>query len=80
MDFLVVVAPALNAALALDKVAGPPRAVQIVHGDELFLDVRPGSHLGCTANEDTHLTSVDLRKQVFFLFVGFGVMDKGDFL
>ena len=37
MDFLIFVAPALNAALALGQVAGPPGTVQVMEGKQQIL-------------------------------------------
>ena len=51
-----------------------------MQGNQAFLNIGPCSHFCCAANDDPHLTGVDLREQGLFLLVGVGIMDKGDLL
>ncbi|MDE7262248.1 MAG: hypothetical protein K2N78_09360 [Oscillospiraceae bacterium] len=40
------------------------------------LDICSGSHLLCTANQNTHLTGTHFCEQFFLLHIGLGLMDK----
>ena len=78
MDGLVLVALALNAALSLGQVARPPRAVQVMQCHQAILDVGTRAHCLCTAQQHPHLAGAHLGEQLFFSYLGVGLMDKGD--
>ena len=80
MDSLVLVALALNAALSLGQVAGPPRAVQVMQRHQAILHVGACTHLGRAAQQDAHLAGADLGEQLLFAHLGVGLMDKGNLL
>ena len=80
MDSFVFVALPDNAALALLQVAGTPRAVQVMQGDEPVLDIHARSHLEGAAHKDAHLTSTNLGEQLLLFRLGVRVVDKGDLL
>ena len=65
MDSLVLVALALNAALSLGQVAGPPRAVQVMQRHQAILHVGACTHLGRAAQQDAHLAGADLENSSF---------------
>src|SRR5699024_9005135 len=76
MDGLVLVALALNAALSLGQVARPPRAVQVMQCHQAILDVGTRAHCLCTAQQHPHLAGAHLGEQLFFSYLGVGLMDK----
>ena len=78
--FLVLVALAEDAALALLDLGRLPRGVEVMQGDQAFLDVGAGAHLLRAADEHAHRTLPDLLEEGLFLGVGFGVADGGDLL
>ena len=80
MDSLVLVALALNAALSLGQVAGPPRAVQVMQCHQAVLDVGARAHFGRAAQQDAHLAGADLGEQLLFAHFGVSLMDKGNLL
>ena len=67
-----------NAPLPLLKVGRTPRAVEMVQGDELLLEVGACSHTLGAAQQDTHLTAPYFAEQVFLLYLALGVVDEGD--
>ena len=71
MNFFVAVALTLDAALALNQVAGPPRAVQIMECDQFVLDIGASSKLLRTAQQDAHLAGAHLCEKLLFLNIGF---------
>ena len=62
MDLFILVALALNAALPLGQVAGPPGAVQVMQRHKAVLHIGPGSHLLGTAEQNAHLAGTDFRE------------------
>ena len=78
MDLFILVALALNAALPLGQVAGPPGAVQVMQRHKAVLHIGPGPHLLGTAEQNAHLAGTDFREQLLFPHLGIGLMDKRD--
>ena len=76
----VLVALPHDASKALLEVAGPPGTIEIMQGNKPVLDIGACAHFGRAAHEDAHLASTHFGKQLLFLLLGFGIMDKGNFL
>ncbi len=76
MDKGILVALALDTALALGKVSRPPRTVQIMKCHQTVLHIGACAHLGGAAHKHTHLTGTDFRKQLLFPHFGVCFMDK----
>ena len=67
MDQGILVALALDTALALGKVSRPPRTVQVMERHKAILHIGASAHLGGASQQDTHLTGADLGEHLFFL-------------
>ena len=76
----ILVALPHDATKALLEVAGPPGTIEIMQGNKPVLDIGACAHFGRAAHEDAHLASTHFGKQLLFLLLGFGIMDKGNFL
>ena len=81
IDFhlLIFIALADDTPQPLLQIGGPPRAVQVMQGNELILDVSACAHFGRGTQQHPHLPGAHLGKQL--LLFGFAVcrVDKGDF-
>ena len=64
MDKRVLVALALDTALALGKVSRTPRTVQVMERHKAVLHIGASAHFGGAAQQDAHLPSADLWKTV----------------
>ena len=78
MDKGILVALALDTALALGKVSRSPRTVQVMKCHQTVLHIGACAHLGGAAQKDTNLTGTDFREQLLFPHFGIGFMDKSD--
>ena len=78
LDFLVLVALSDDTALPLLKVGRPPRAIKVVQGDELCLDVGAGAHLLRGADEHPDLAGAGLAEEFLLLGLGGGGVDEGN--
>ncbi len=76
MDKRILVALALDTALALGKVSRSARTVQVMKCHQTVLHIGACAHLGGAAQKDTHLTGTDFREQLLFPHFGVGFMDK----
>ena len=79
-DFLVFVALAEDAAVALLDFGRFPRCVEVMQGDQAFLDVGAGAHFLGAADQHADRAIPDLLEERLLLDVGFGVADGGDLL
>jgi hypothetical protein len=57
-----------------------PGGVEVMQGDEAFLDVGAGAHFLGTADQHANRTIPDFLEEGLFLGVGFGIADGGDLL
>ena len=78
MDKGILVALALDTALALGEVSGSPRTIQIMKCHQTVLHIGACAHLCGASQKDTNLTGTDLREQLLFPHFGIGFMDKSD--
>src|SRR5208337_3148889 len=78
LHFVVVVALAQDAALALGDVGGPPRAVEVVQGDGAELDVGPDAHFLGAAEQDGDGPGAAGGEQLAFVPVGFRFVHEPD--
>ena len=65
--FLVLVALAEDAAVALLDLGRLPRGVEVMQGDQAFLDVGAGAHLLGAADQHAHRTLPTFSKRACFL-------------
>jgi len=79
-DFLVFVALAKDAAVALLDLGGFPGGVEVMQRDQAFLDVGAGAHFLGTADQDANRALPYLLEERLFLGVRLGVTDGGDLL
>ena len=78
---LVVDVPlAVSSAVALLHVAGSPRCVQMVNGNDALLSVHTHAHLTGGADQHPDLALVHIGKEFLFLCVRVRFMDEGDLL
>ena len=77
MDGLIHIALTRDAALALFEIAGTPRGVEVVEGDEPVLYVCPRAHLGRGANEHAHIAGAHFGEQLLFLRLRVRRVNKG---
>ena len=78
MDKGILVALALDTALALGEVSGSPRTIQIMKCHQTVLHIGACAHLGSAAHKYTHLTGTNFGEQLLFPHFGIGFMDKSD--
>ena len=76
MDQRILVALALDTALALGKVSRTPRTIQVMERHKPVLHIGASAHFGGAAQQDAHLPSANLGKQFFLLHLGLGFVDK----
>ena len=76
----ILVALALDTALALGKVSRSPRTVQVMKCHQTVLHIGACAHLGGAAHKHTHLTGTDFGEQLLFPHLGIGLMDKSDLI
>ena len=77
MDSLVHIALTRDAPLALFEIAGTPRGVEVVEGDEPVLYVCTRAHLGRTAQEHAHIAGAHFGEQLLLLSLCVRRVDKG---
>ena len=66
MDKGILVALALDTALALGEVSGSPRTIQIMKCHQTVLHIGACAHLGSAAHKYTHLTGTNFGEQLLF--------------
>jgi hypothetical protein len=76
--FLILIALAQDAAVALLDFGRLPGGVEVVEGNQAFLHVGAGAHFLRAAQKDPHLARADFLEQRLFLGVGIGVAGGGD--
>ena len=76
LDLGVLVALAQGAAVALLKVGGTPRAVEVMQRDRARLDVGPDAHLLGGADDHRHLAGAARLEQPRLLGVVAGLVDE----
>jgi hypothetical protein len=77
---LICVSLPRNSAFALFDLSRLPGSIEVMQGDQAFLDVGAGAHFLGTADQHTHRTIPYFLEEGLFLGVGFGVADGGDLL
>ena len=76
----ILVALPHNAPAALLQIRRPPRAIQIMQGNQAILNIGACAHFLRTAHQHTHITAPHFGEQLHFLCFGVGAVYVGDFL
>src|ERR1035441_5763828 len=76
----ILVALAQYSALALLDVAGPPRSVEVMEGNEPLLYVHSGAHFLCRTKKDADAAGVHRIKQRLLLDVSLRIVNRRDLL
>ena len=80
LHFIIDVALAVSSAVTLFNIAGSPRCIQVVNGNDPLLSVHAHAHLTGGTDQYSYLAVVHIRKQLLFLGIGISFMDKCNFL
>ena len=78
--FLVMVALAENAAVALLDLGRFPGRIEMMQRRQAFLHIGAGAHLLGAAQQHAHRALPDFLKEALFLGVGLRLADRGDLL
>ena len=69
-----------STTVTLFNIARSPRCVKMVNGYDALLSVHADAHLAGRAYKHSDFAVIHICKELLFLCVGVGLVDKGDFL
>ena len=80
LDCLVLIALPQNPAFALFHVGRTPRRIQMMQGNQSFLNIRASAHFLRAAHEDANFAGTHLLEQSMFLQIAVEILHEGDLL